>query len=155
MENRNRKYCQKCGNALDAGESYCGQCGETSRFGSSPPNRIKAPTGVIVLGILQILFSLVSAALVFATPTLESLVGSTFAIAIGVIEIIPLVFAILFLLGFNFARILMLIGAILDIISIVGIIWGIILLWYLTRPRVKAYFTQSKRRYRTEEFVES
>lgn len=118
-------------------------------------NRIKAPAGVIVLGIVQILFSLGSAVLVFTTPTLATLVGSAFAIGIGIIEIIPLVFAILFLLGFNFARILMLIGAILDIISIVGIIWGIILLWYLTRPRVKAYFTQSKRKDRPEEFVES
>jgi hypothetical protein len=38
-----------------------------------------------------------------------------------------------------------LIGAIFDLPAIpIGTIFGIIILWYLTRPRVKAYFTQPK-----------
>jgi hypothetical protein len=58
--------------------------------------------------------------------------------------LLPLIFAIALFTGHNWARILMLIGAVLDIISITGIVWGVILLWYLTRPRVAAYFKQPK-----------
>lgn len=144
MESTNKKYCQRCGNVLDSGQSYCNSCGEANDFGANPPGRIKAPAGVLILGILQILFSLIFAVGALATPFLASFLGVAFATAVGIILLIPLIFAILFLLGFNFARILMIIGAIFDIISLVGIIWGLILLWYLTRPRVRAYFTQSK-----------
>ena len=109
-------------------------------FGSAAPTRISRPTGVMVIGILQIIGSLIGVAIGLA---LAAVLGP-FALVVLAFEIIPLIFAIAFLTGRNWARILMLIGAVLDIISIVGIAWGLILLWYLTRPRVIAYFTQPK-----------
>jgi len=57
---------------------------------------------------------------------------------------LSMIFAIALFTGRNWARILMIIGAVLDIITIAGILLGIILLWYLTRPRVVAYFKQPK-----------
>ena len=154
MENSTKKYCQRCGNVLETGVSYCPQCGEARNFASTPPGKIKAPAGVLILGILQILFSLVFAIVALATPLLAAFLGATFATIVGAVLLLPLVFSILFIAGFNFARILMLIGAVLDIISLAGIIWGIILLWYLTRPRVRAYFTQVKHKAATEALPE-
>jgi len=60
------------------------------------------------------------------------------------LAILSMIFAIALFTGRNWARILMIIGAVLDIITIAGILLGIILLWYLTRPRVVAYFKQPK-----------
>ena len=145
MENTSKKYCQSCGTALDAGTKFCPVCGETRDFLSVPPNRIKRPVGVLILGILQILGSLGA---IFVGITLGGAAflffPSGFGVIIAAISAIPLIFAILFIAGFNVARLLMIIGAILDIITLVGIIWGIILLWYLTRPRVRAYFKQPR-----------
>ena len=67
-----------------------------------------------------------------------------FGIIVIPFAVLALIFALALFSGRNWARILMLIGAVLDIISIAGIIWGIILLWYFTRPRVVAYFKQPK-----------
>ena len=59
--------------------------------------------------------------------------------------ILAMVFAIAFLTGRNWGRILMMIGAIIELFAIpIGTIIGIIVLWYLTRPRVKAYFKQPR-----------
>lgn len=145
MENSSVMYCQTCGTGVNAGSSFCPSCGETRNFLSSPPDRIKRPLGVLLLGILQILGSLVIAAYGLSIGGAAILIfPAGFGIVIAIIGLIPLIFAILFLTGFNFARILMMIGAVLDILTLVGIIWGIILLWYLTRPRVRAYFKQGR-----------
>lgn len=144
MENLGVKYCQRCGTASAAGSKFCPVCGETKDFASIPPTKIQRPLGVLILGILQILGSIGAIVLgLTAGVAFFSIFpgGSLFIVGLSVL---PLIFAILFIAGFNVARILMIIGAILDIISLVGIIWGIILLWYLTRPRVRAYFKQSK-----------
>ncbi len=43
--------------------------------------------------------------------------------------------------GKNWARILIMIGGVLDLIDIpIGTIIGIVILWYFTRPEVKEYF---------------
>lgn len=145
MENVSKKYCMSCGTAIDSGGMFCPVCGEVKKFSASPVTEIKRPLGVLILGILQILSSLV---LIIYGITIGSAAflffPAGFGIAIAAISAIPLIFAILFIMGINVARILMIIGAILDIITVVGIIWGIILLWYLTRPRVRAYFKQSR-----------
>lgn len=137
--NPSKKYCQKCGAANDAGVTYCQSCGNLT-FGPAAPSRIARPTGVTIIGILQILGSLVALGV--------GLSAAAFLGPLGLIvipfAIIPLIFAIGVFTGRNWARILMLIGAVLDIISIVGIIWGIVILWYFTRPRVVAYFKQPK-----------
>lgn len=133
------KYCQKCGAANDAGVAYCQKCGEM-HFGPVAPMKVSRPTGVTILGILQIVGSLFALAPGLGVAAFLGPLG----LIIIPLAILPMVFAIALFTGRNWARILMLIGAVLDIISIVGIIWGAILLWYLTRPRVVAYFKQPK-----------
>lgn len=133
------KYCQSCGAPNFAGVSYCQQCGGTT-FGSTAPARVSRPTGVTIIGILQIIGSIGTLAV--------GVTAAAFLGALGVVilpfAIIPLIFALAVFTGRNWARILMLIGAVLDILSIVGIVWGILILWYFTRPRVVAYFKQPK-----------
>lgn len=68
------------------------------------------------------------------------LVLGIFGAAVVLLGILTLLFSLALFSGRNWARILVLIGAVLDIISIVGILWGILLLWYFTRKHVVAYF---------------
>ena len=134
----NVKHCQQCGAPNDADVSYCQSCGAMN-FRPTAPSRIQRPLGVTILGILQIIGSLI-----ILVGGLASFVLGPIGLIIFPLALLPLIFAIALFTGRNWARILMLIGAVLDIISIAGIIWGVILLWYLTRPRVVAYFKQPK-----------
>ena len=72
------------------------------------------------------------------------LILGIFGVFVVLLGVLTLLFALALLSGRNWARMLMLIGAVLDIISIVGIIWGIILLWYFTRKNVVDYFKAAK-----------
>ncbi len=72
------------------------------------------------------------------------LILGIFGVFVVILGVLTLLFALALLSGRNWARILMLIGAVLDIISIVGIIWGIVLLWYFTRRNVVEYFKAAK-----------
>ncbi len=140
-------YCQECGQPVPVGSTYCPNCG-SFKLGPNPPSRIPRPAGVTILGIIQIIMSLIiivvgvgmGAVLAATSPGLAGL-GAIMAF----LAILPLIFAIAFLTGRNWGRILMMIGAIIELIDFpVGTIIGIIILWYLTRPRVKAYFKQPK-----------
>jgi hypothetical protein len=97
---------------------------------------VQRPTGVTILAALQIVGSLAEIAF--------GAVFGVFGVVIIVIGVLALIFGLALLSGRNWARILILIGAVLDIISIVGIIWGVILLWYFTRKHVVAYFKAPK-----------
>lgn len=109
-------------------------------FAPVAPARIARPLGVTIIGILQIIGSVV----LLLLSTVIAAFGGIFGLLILPFAILPLIFAIGVFTGRNWARILMLIGAVLDILSIAGVIWGIIILWYFTRPRVVAYFKQPK-----------
>jgi hypothetical protein len=102
-------------------------------YGAGSPSR---PAGVTILAALQIVGSLIE----IGTGLALGIFGG-FVLVLGVLT---LFFAFALLSGRNWARILILIGAVLDIISIVGIIWGAILLYYFTRPHVVAYFKAPK-----------
>ena len=137
-------FCANCGKQLVEGARFCSSCGApypssrgaaTTTYGQSPPQSAAParPTGVTALAVLQIIGSLVVIALgVSVYPPL---------LAFGALS---LVFTLALFSGRNWARILMLIGAVLNILSLVGIIWGAIVLWYFTRSHVVAYFKASK-----------
>ena len=144
MVEQGRTYCDRCGNPIESGQVTCPTCGHVNGIANADGMKIERPLGVLVLGGLQILFSLVIVLVAFSSPAISTIFGSELGIFIGFIMILPLLFGIFFIMGYNFARILMIIGAIIDILSIVGIIWRIILLWYLTRPNVAAYFHQGR-----------
>jgi hypothetical protein len=97
---------------------------------------LQRPLGVTILAALQIVGSLI-------TISVGAIFGP-FGLVIDVFGVVTLLFALALLSGRNWARILVLIGAVLDIISIIGIVWGIILLWYFTRANIVAYFKAPK-----------
>jgi hypothetical protein len=95
------------------------------------------PTGVTILGLLQIISGIIYIALGFG---LGLFFGSLGAI-VGIIGIFSLITGLALFTGKNWARILIMIGGVLDLIDIpIGTIIGIIILYYFTRPNVKAYF---------------
>ena len=101
---------------------------------------MERPLGVTIIGILQILGAIV-----------YILVGTVFvayAPIIGIIllpiGVIALIIGISVFTGKNWARILMIILGVLDIISIVGIIIGIIIVVYFRRQNVVAWYNQKK-----------
>jgi hypothetical protein len=102
----------------------------------SPYARVQRPTGVTILAFLQILGSLLTIG--------AGLFIGVFGLIFVVIGIVTLLFAVALFSGRNWARILVMIGAVLDLLTIVGIIWGAILLWYFTRRHVVAYFKQPR-----------
>ena len=60
------------------------------------------------------------------------------------VGVIVLVIGVSLFTGKNWARILMIIGGVLDLITIVGIPLGIIIIVYFRRQNVVAYFNQKK-----------
>jgi|SRR5690242_9886148 hypothetical protein len=120
------------------------------------------PTGVTVLGILAILAGLAGLAGGALLLGLSGVVasaypgGATVAAAIGavllIIGILELVYGIGFFGGKGWAWTLAMIGSVLQIIfgivsivfgsvgSVFGLLISILILYYLTRPHVKAYF---------------
>ena|SRR5712691_5833411 len=96
------------------------------------------PFGVTVLGAIQIAVSLL---LLLPSLILVELLGQT-ASVLTILSILSLIPAIALFAGKNSARILMMASAVANIISIVGIPWSLIVLRYLTRPGVIAYFKQ-------------
>ena len=141
-------YCQECGQPVPHEYIYCPVCG-SFKIAPYPPSYIPRPAGVTVLGIIQIIFSAISlwVGMTFLGMTLAP-AGGVFAIvgiAFVVAGALSLIFAVAFLTGKNWGRILMMIGAIIELIDFpLGTVMGILILWYLTRPRVKAYFKQPK-----------
>ena len=146
--------CPNCGREYTEGAPFCPNCGRPLQVAtapgtsigpapvtgqiSNPPNvaTVQRPTGVTVLAALQIFGSLIMISV--------GLVLGVLGVPIILFGVLTLLFSLALLSGRNWARILILIGAVLDIISIVGIVWGIILLWYFTRKHVVAYFKASK-----------
>jgi hypothetical protein len=144
-------YCPGCGSAYTEGAAFCPTCGRSLQAGSptapstfaqptmgQAPRQgpVQRPTGVTILAALQIVGSIVDIVLGLSLGIL--------GFVIVVFGVLTLFFAVALLSGRNWARILILVGAVLDIISIVGIIWGVILLYYFTRRYVVAYFKAPK-----------
>lgn len=140
----NPKFCQKCGAPNDPNAAYCVQCGN-GYFGAAPVSSIERPLGVTVLAILQILGSLGTIAAGFAIGAVLPLLGAAFGVALIVIGVITLLIAIALFSGRNWARILNIIFAVIDLINFpIGTILGIVFLIYFTRPHVVAYFKQPR-----------
>jgi len=144
------QYCQECGSPVPYGMNYCPVCGSFN-IGPNPPAKIPRPNGVLVLGILQIIVSAIYIGIGIFIGGLGTVMGpfglifAQLGLIFVVIGILSLIFALAFLSGRNWGRILMMIGAVLELLDFpIGTVLGIVILWYLTRPRVKAYFKQPK-----------
>jgi|GEM_PF-2769355 ribosomal protein L40E len=132
------KYCQICGNLNPIGVMYCQQCG-SNQFGLNPPARIQRPTGVTIIGIIQMIFAIIDLLVALSIGSLIFAFAPGLVLVLIVISLLPLFFAIAFLTGRNWGRISMMIGAVLELFDIpIGTLIGIIVLYYLTRPKVVA-----------------
>lgn len=89
-----------------------------------------------IIVALQILGGLV----ILATG-LASIFLAAFLVPVGALT---LLIALALFSGREWARILMLILAVLECLTIVGLIFGLPVLWYLRKPDVVAYFKQPK-----------
>jgi hypothetical protein len=110
---------------------------------------MQRPTGVTILAVLAFLGGVLL--LVFGLVT-GSMISSAFAGFGSGVAILFVIFALIqfgvgygFWVGTTWAWWLGIIGAILNIISIIslnvfGLVIGIIMLYYLTRPHVKIWF---------------
>ncbi|TMI29457.1 zinc ribbon domain-containing protein [Candidatus Bathyarchaeota archaeon] len=151
MQSSDKRICLKCGRENEASATFCQSCGAplvpqpagmqrqaTGPMGSG--TTMERPLGVTIIGILQILGAIV-----------YILVGTVFvayAPIIGIIllpiGVIALIIGVAVFTGKNWARILMIILGVLDIISIVGILIGIIIVVYFRRQNVVAWYNQKK-----------
>jgi hypothetical protein len=142
-------YCPGCGSAYSEGAAFCPTCGRSLQTAGSatsqtppPPSLgqaqtpVQRPAGVTIVAVLQMVGSIIDIVL--------GLFLGIFGTVVVIFGVLTLFFALALLSGRNWARILILVGAVLDIISIVGIIWGAILLYYFTRKHVVAYFKAPK-----------
>jgi zinc-ribbon domain len=159
-------FCSKCGASLDPNSQFCPSCGgpvggqtSASSSGAMPSSSgtstsvasMQRPTGVTVLAVLAGIGGLVllgfgafAGALVgFLLPGL----GTGITVVFVIFALIQFAIAYGFWVGASWAWWLGFIGAILDIISIIalnviGLIIGIVMIYYLTRPHVKMWFHQ-------------
>jgi hypothetical protein len=158
-------FCSKCGSSLDPNAQFCASCGAAVNAAqpnpsSQPPNwdtppvptvstQMQRPTGVVVLAILAAIgglgllgFGAVAGSFLgFFLPG----VGFGLSILFVIFALIQFGIAYGFWVGASWAWWLGIIGAVLQIISIIGLdviglVIGIIMLYYLTRPHVKMWF---------------
>lgn len=153
-------FCSKCGASLEPNSSYCPSCGssvglagQTDTFstptpppmppppsyapGQYIPLPLQRPTGITILAILAGLGGLASIIFGFAFGLL--------GFALLIIGLIEFAVAYGYWTGASWGWWLGIIGAALDIasilaINVVGFLIGLIMLYYLTRPHVKAWF---------------
>lgn len=150
----NSTICSYCGSSLakvpSSDPSAPPAASSAPSLGATPPpypaNPYSVsptrPTGITILAILAGLGAL--ALIAFGALS----VGAGIGIAFIIIGLIEFAVAYGFWTGASWGWYLGIIGAILDIISIVtfnvvALIIGIIMLYYLTRPNVKAWFRKS------------
>ena len=120
---------------------------EDQNYGQTQMTR---PTGVTILAALYILEGLFVLALpLFLTAMLAPFMGSVDVggmmaicwVVFGIIALIYFLIAYGLLKGQNWARIVAIIFAIIGLLNIpIGTIISIIILWYLFKPEVKAWF---------------
>ncbi|HSA98623.1 MAG TPA: zinc ribbon domain-containing protein [Candidatus Nitrosotenuis sp.] len=156
-------FCQSCGKDLTADENFCSGCGKP-RFLQTPvcANR---PTGITVLGILQIIAGIFLAILAVMVGTISgmmssflylgamaSVVGGTVAALLAVLAALSFLIASALFSGKKWGRTIVVVFSIVNLVMeaasmMVGNVFGIggiilngIVLYYMWRPHVIAYF---------------
>ena len=134
----------KCGRENEASATFCQSCGASLQQpgvrATMPSAKMERPLGVTIIGIFQILGAIGMLGLNALIAAYSPVLGLLF-LPVGVIA---LIIGVSLFTGKNWARILMIIGGVLDLITIVGIPLGIIIIVYFRRQNVVAYFNQKK-----------
>jgi len=133
------------------------QAGYPPQGAPGPGKPMERPTGVTILAVLYIINGLIALAGPFILVAwIGSMVGmglegisalTASALGIGILSCFIIVALIDFLIavgllkGKGWARTLALIFAIISLLNVpIGTVLGIIIIYYLTRPQVKAWF---------------
>ena len=135
----------KCVREKEASATFWQSCGASLqrpgvRATTMPSAKMERPLGVTIIGIFQILGAIGILGLNALIAAYSPVLGLLF-LPVGVIA---LIIGVSLFTGKNWARILMIIGGVLDLITIVGIPLGIIIIVYFRRQNVVAYFNQKK-----------
>jgi hypothetical protein len=147
-------FCSKCGASLDPNSQFCPSCGApvSASTPSGPPSigpppsyspgmstPKQRPAGITILAILAGLGGLA----LIVVGLITSFFG--FGLIFVVLGLLELGVAYGYWIGASWAWWLGIIVAVIDVISIVSLnvislIIGLVMLYYLTRPHVKAWF---------------
>ncbi len=163
-------FCSSCGKEVSSDENFCPGCGKPMKSEQTPTSHeMRRPTGITILGILEIISGVILAILAAVFGAFSGMMGNMmfgmmgdFMGALG--GILAAVFGILAAISFLIAwalfsakrwgRIVVIIFSIIDLIveavsigggnvfAIAGIILDVIILYYMWRPHVIAYFNK-------------
>ena len=159
-------FCQFCGAELAVESSFCPKCGKQISIEQSSPPITRRPTGVTILAILELIVGIILVVGAIAIGAIASMGGhSMFGVMVsaigGFIAAILVILAVLSFIisgalfsGKRWGRTVVIIFSIIDLIlnaaSITGgngfavgdIILNLIILYYMWRPHVIAYFNK-------------
>ncbi|WKT57629.1 hypothetical protein QVH35_09835 [Candidatus Nitrosotenuis chungbukensis] len=157
-------FCPSCGKEFAADENFCSGCGKP-RF--SQTLKTGTPTGIIVLGMLQIILGIILAVFAVMVMVMSSMMGNysyfgdmTSIIGGAVTVVLMVLAAFSFLIasalfsGKKWGRTIVIVFSIVNLVMdaasmMVGNVFGIggmilngIVLYYMWRPHVIAYFSK-------------
>ena len=159
-------FCQYCGAELASESSFCPKCGKPTSTEQTISPMISRPTGVTILAILELIAGIILVIGAVAIGAIASMGGhSMFGVMVSAIGgFIAAILVILAMLSFiisgalfsgkRWGRTVVIIFSIIDLIlnavSITGgngfaigdIILNLIILYYMWRPHVIAYFNK-------------
>jgi len=159
------QYCKKCGIQIIDEAIFCSNCGsiikkQTNMYPTDHPIHIRRPVGITIMAILEILggilYFFTGILMLFSTLFGAEIpfndiffgLGSAFGGILLILGALGLLIAYGLFKGIpwsrNLALILSFLGIILNIgsfpISIISIAIDLLIIYYLTRPHVKAFF---------------
>ena len=133
--------CEVCGSPIESVFRYCPFCGQQVNFTSFRSVNVPIPLGVILLAPTQIMFSVVMLAVQVVN----------FSIFITGTSLLNILSGILLFYGYRVARYMAILAAFLLAVVFLSIpidlLIAVILVLYLTRPEVVAYFNQGPMRF--------
>jgi len=157
-------FCPSCGKEFTTVENFCSGCGKP-RFSQTP--NVRTPTGITVLGILQIILGIILVVFAVMVMVMSSMMGDysyfgdmTSIVGGAVTAVLIVLAAFSFLIasalfsGKKWGRTIVIIFSLVNIVMdaasmMVGNVFGIggiilngIVLYYMWRPHVIAYFTK-------------
>jgi hypothetical protein len=144
-------YCTHCGAKIEPNSKFCPSCGRATPLAAAQEKTTTAvvtplscPDGVTVIGILSILAGIgtfILAAIAGAIGVILIPISIVhFVVAYGLLKGRPWAWTLTVIISIIAIVLNVLTIAILSILSIISIIFEAIILYYLYRPHVKAYF---------------
>ena len=128
--------CQICGSSIGHEFRFCPNCGQIVNYTATDSGKVPLPLGIVLLGTSQVIIS----GTIFAGAIITS---SPVTICVSLFNTI---FGVLLFNGYWYARYLTIISAFLLALLYISIpvdlLIALVLILYLTRPEVVAYFEQ-------------